>query len=220
MTIDLRALIFDLDGVMADTNEPHRASWERLSREEGIPFSPLIYEDMMGLPRHKCLDVFLGGRQVNEETAQDYMRRKNQYFLELLDTFTPEDAAPGVRDLILEAREAGLKIGLGSSSQNAGLVLKKLGLYEHFHAIGDGNTVARHKPHPDIFLWVAERLNVLPEQAVVFEDSTAGVQAGKTGGFYVVGIGNALVKAADMIVPTLAGMSIGRLRGYFNRERA
>ncbi len=218
MTIDLRALIFDLDGVIADTNTPHLQSWQRLSQEENIPFSPAIYQHMMGLPRRQCLNVFLGGRAISEETAQDYLHRKNIYFLELLDDYNPQDAAPGVPELIHEGREAGLKIGLGSSSQNARRVLEKLGLYDLFDVIGDGNTATESKPAPDIFLWVAERLGVSPQQAVVFEDSAAGVQAAKSGGFPVVGIGETerLVQAADMIVPSLAGMNLHKLRSEFH----
>jgi beta-phosphoglucomutase len=220
MTIELRALIFDLDGVIADTNTPHRASWERLLGEVGIPYSPHVYERMMGLSRRQCLDVFLDGRPIEEDTAQDYLHRKNAYFLELLDAFTPGDAASGVPELIREGKAAGLKIGMGSSSQNAGNVLKKLGLYDLFDVIGDGNTVPRHKPNPDIFLWAADRLKVAPAEGVVFEDSAAGVKAGKTGGFYVVGIGDTLVTEADMIVPSLEGMTVERLRTHFSAVKS
>ena len=141
MTIDLRALIFDLDGVIADTNAPHYASWERLSQDENLPFSRSVYTRMMGLPRRGCLDVFLNGRPIEEETAQAFLERKNMYFLELLDQFTPADTAPGIRELIGEGRDAGLKIGLGSSSANAKRVLKTLGIYDLFDVIGDGTTV-------------------------------------------------------------------------------
>jgi beta-phosphoglucomutase len=208
MTIDLRALIFDLDGVIADTNRPHCASWERLAQEERIPFSQDTYERMKGLVRRDCLNIFLGGQAIEAAVAEDYLDRKNTYFLELLDQFTPADAAPGVRDLIGEARAAGLKIGLGSSSQNAKRVLKQLALYDQFDAIGDGTTVNRHKPAPDIFLWTAERLGVSPTQAIVFEDSRAGVAAAAAGGFRVVGIGDGQVVDADLIVPSLAGIEL------------
>jgi beta-phosphoglucomutase len=214
MTIDLRALIFDLDGVIADTNAPHYASWERLSQEESIPFSKDVYNRMMGLPRRQCLTVFLGDYSVDEETAQAFLGRKNRYFLDLLDQFTPADTDPGVRELIEEARAAGLKVGLGSSSQNAKRVLKQLGLYDLFEVIGDGTTVSRHKPNPDIFLWAAEGLGIAPQQAIVFEDSTAGVEAGRAGGFWVVGIGQpgGLVDDAHLIVASLEGIGLSDLQ--------
>lgn len=208
----LRALIFDLDGVIADTISLHYESWVRLGQDFNIPFTPEDYEPMLGLPRRACLELFLKGRPVSEDLAQTMMARKNAYFHELLDALTPNDAAPGVADLIREGRAAGLKIALGSSSQNARLVLAKVGLLDFFDVIGDGLTVARTKPAPDIYLWVADRLHLTPQQGVVFEDSGAGVQAARAGGFWVVGIGPArVVGGAHAVLPSLEGVTLVRL---------
>ncbi len=212
MTFDLRALIFDLDGVIADTLTPHFHSWRQLSEEEGIDFSYEQYQSMAGLHRSACLPIFLGGRDISEAAAQDYLNRKNVYFLALLDKFTPAQTAPGVAELIAEAKATGLKVALASSSQNARRVLDKLGLLPQFDAVGDGNTVKRHKPAPDIFLWSAEQVGVRPAQAVVFEDSHSGVEAALTGGFHVVGIGTPPPEKAHLGVNSLAGMSLARLR--------
>jgi len=218
MTIDLRALIFDLDGVIADTNALHYRSWERLSQEEAIPFDHATYQQMMGLHRRACLNVFLNGRPVDEATVQDYLHRKNIYFLELLEKFTPADTAPGVRELIEAGRAAGLKIGLASSSQNARYVLQKLGLFNWFDVIGDGAAVTHHKPAPDIFLWTAEHLDVLPAQAVVFEDSRAGVEAARTGGFWVVGIGDKQVTDAHVIVTSLSRLHLSEIAAHLKSQ--
>ncbi|NWG17162.1 MAG: beta-phosphoglucomutase family hydrolase [Chloroflexi bacterium] len=208
-----RALIFDLDGVIANTIPLHYQSWLRLAQDINITFTPDDNELMLGLPRRECLDIFLRGQPVSEETAQELMHRKNRYFLELLDALTPADTAPGVTDLIAEARAEGVKIGLGSSSQNARRVLDKLGLLAWFDVIGDGLTVARTKPAPDIYLWAAARLGIDPFEAIIFEDSAAGVQAGLEGGFRVVGIGLArIVGAAHLVVPSLEGMTLNALR--------
>ncbi|HEX2908648.1 MAG TPA: beta-phosphoglucomutase family hydrolase [Phototrophicaceae bacterium] len=211
--INLRALIFDLDGVIAETLWLHYESWRRLAEDENLPFTPQHYEGMLGLPRRACLPIFLQGRTVSEEIAQDLMRRKNDYFTELMERMTPADAAPGVADLIHEGRAAGLKIALGSSSQNARRVLTKLGLLDFFDVVGDGLTVERTKPAPDIYLWAAEHLGVQPAEAVVFEDSAAGVEAGLAGDFWVVGIGSPhLVGRAQVVVESLAGMTLASLR--------
>lgn len=210
-----RALIFDLDGVIADTIPLHYQSWLLLAQDLGIPFTPEDNELMLGLPRRECLAIFLRGQAVDEETAQDLMNRKNRYFLGLLENLTPADAAPGVAALIAEARAEGLKIGLGSSSQNARRVLEKLALLSRFDVVGDGLTVARTKPAPDIYLWAAARLGIDPPEAVVFEDSAAGVQAGLEGGFRVVGIGQPrIVGGAHLVVPSLAGITLAALRRH------
>jgi beta-phosphoglucomutase len=211
--MNLRALIFDLDGVIADTISLHYQSWVRLAADTHIAFTREDYEPMLGLPRRACLDMFLKGRTISEETAQDYMNRKNAYFLELLNAITPGDTAPGVAALIHEARSAGFKIALGSSSQNARLVLSKVGLLDYFDVVGDALTVTRTKPAPDIYLWVAEQLGITPQEAVVFEDSGAGIEAAFTGGFWVVGLGApTTVGAAHVVLPSLAGMTLDRLR--------
>ncbi len=209
----LRALIFDLDGVIADTISLHYDSWVRLAADMNRTFTPEAYEPMLGLPRRASLELFMEGEPLDETTARDLMARKNAYFLERLENMTPADAAPGVADLIHEGRAAGLKIALGSSSQNARRVLAKVGLLDHFDVIGDGLTVKYTKPAPDIYLWVAQQLNITPPEAVVFEDSGAGIEAGLAGGFWVVGLGAAhLTGAAHIVLPSLAGMTLAKLR--------
>lgn len=212
MNFDLRALIFDMDGVIADTLELHHRAWQQLAREEGIPFTAEQYRQMQGLARRQSLDIFLNGFPLTEEQAQLWMARKNGYFLDLLNSFTPDDCKPGAQDLIREAHQAGLKIGLGSSSQNARRVIDLLQLTSAFEVIADGNTVHRNKPAPDIFLWVAGQLGVQPAQAVVFEDSEAGLQAALAGGFYTVGVGNEHGGGAHWVVQSLAEVTLDGLR--------
>ena len=211
MALDLRALIFDLDGVIADTVTLHFRSWQRLADEEGIIFTPEDGERLLGLTREQSLDIFRQGRALDAAQVEDWLERKNRYFHELARRLTPADVAPGVADLLAEARAAGLKLGVGSSSRNVRLVLERLGLLLAFDVLGDGHTVSRPKPAPDIFLWVAERLGVAPAQAVVFEDSPVGVQAALSGGFWVVGLGGARTQAAHISRSSLAGLTLARL---------
>jgi kojibiose phosphorylase len=187
MTVDIRALIFDLDGVIADTLELHFRAWQRLSQEEHILFTTEQYQRMQGLTRPASLQIFLNGRTLSEAATQEWMTRKNRYFLEQLPHLSGK---PGAAELIQEAKAAGIKIGLGSSSQNARLVLERLGLTASFDVIADGSTVLNNKPAPDIFLWVGKQLAVTPAQSVVFEDAEAGMQAALAGGFWTVGVGS------------------------------
>ncbi|MBA3874298.1 MAG: beta-phosphoglucomutase family hydrolase, partial [Anaerolineae bacterium] len=170
MTLNIRALIFDMDGVLADTPPLHYESWLRLAQDEGINFGWEQHEQMQGLVRRHSLEVFLGGKTVSEDQAQEMMARKNTYFGERLKDLTPADRFPGTAEIMQEAHAAGLKVSLGSSSQNARGVVEKLGLLQYFDVIADGYTVRHNKPAPDIFLWVAEQLNVAPSEAIVFED--------------------------------------------------
>ncbi|MBL8163225.1 MAG: beta-phosphoglucomutase family hydrolase [Anaerolineae bacterium] len=207
MTFTIRAFIFDLDGVIADTLTAHDLSWQRLAAEEGLTFTAEQYKRMQGLARRESLDIFLNGLQLDEPTAQAWMDRKNRYFRELLDQFTPGHCKPGAATLIAQARAAGLKVGLGSSSQNALRVIDKLGLTPQFDVMADGNTVTRNKPAPDIFLWVAAQLGVSPAETVIFEDSDAGLQAALAGGFWVVGVGGEHNDGAHLAVGSLDEIS-------------
>ncbi|MCL4251693.1 MAG: beta-phosphoglucomutase [Anaerolineae bacterium] len=194
----IRALIFDLDGVITDTAEYHYLAWKRLADEEGIPFTREDNEALRGVSRRGSLDRMLKGRPIDEETAQAWMTRKNHYYVGYLDKITPADLLPGVQQLLDEAKRLGLLVSIGSASKNAKLVLNKLGLGAAFDAIGDGYSVVNTKPAPDLFIWVAGRLDVYPPQAIVIEDAEAGIDAARQGGFLTVGIGASTANCADI----------------------
>jgi beta-phosphoglucomutase len=215
MAVDIRAFIFDLDGVITDTAEYQYLSWQRLADEEGLPFTRQDNEALRSVTRRESLRRLLKGREIDEETAQAWMQRKNDYYLELLDN-APPDMLPGIRNLIDEARAAGMKVAVASASRNVHIVLKKLNALDLFDAIADGGTVVHNKPSPDLLLWTAGRLNVSPQNAVVFEDAEAGVQAALAGGFRVVGIGSASVDKAHLVLPNTDGIRLQSLLETLN----
>ncbi len=220
MNLELHALIFDLDGVIVHTPEIHRQSWLQLADELQVPFTQDQHYRMQGLVRRASLEVFLNGAEISDELAQQYMDRKNSFFVELLRDLKPDAVCPGIVPLISEARAAGLKVALGSSSQNARNVLAALQLLPLFDVVADGKTVSRNKPAPDIFLWVAQQLGITPVQAAVFEDSQAGLQAALTGGFWTVGIGGEHGPGAHIEVSTLAGFTLAALREQIQNSHA
>ena len=184
-----KAYIFDLDGVITDTAEFHYRGWKRLADEEGIRFTREDNEALRGVSRRESLLLMLKGRTYPEDRMLEMMERKNNYYREFLKDITPADLLPGVQNFLEEAKTAGIKLALGSASRNARDVLSSLGILDLLDAIGDGNSVVNTKPAPDLFLWVAGRLNLNPTQCIVFEDAEAGVEAALKGGFFAVGIG-------------------------------
>ncbi|MBE2270992.1 MAG: beta-phosphoglucomutase [Anaerolinea sp.] len=208
MSPEIRAFMFDLDGVITDTAEFHYQSWKRLSEEVGIPFTRDDNEMLRGVSRRESLNRILKGRPIDEATAQEWMDRKQGYYLGFLETIKPEDALPGVRDLLNEAQGMGIKLAVASASRNARPVLEKLELISMFDAIGDGYSVVHTKPAPDLFLWTAGRLDVTPLQAIVFEDAEAGIDAALKGGFWTVGLGTADVSRAHVRLPNLDGVRV------------
>ncbi|MDK3158167.1 beta-phosphoglucomutase [Anaerolineae bacterium CFX9] len=201
MALDIRALIFDLDGVITDTAELHYRAWKQLADEERIPFTREDNEQLRGVSRRESLNRILRGRPIDEPTAQAWMARKNAYYLEFLKGITPADILPGVVDFLTSARSRGLKLALGSASRNAREVLERLDILSLFDVIGDGHSVVNSKPAPDLFLWAAGGLGVNPAHAVVFEDAEAGIDAALAGGFWTVGIGSANVGHAHILAP-------------------
>lgn len=204
----IRAFIFDLDGVITDTAEYHYLAWQRLADEQGIPFSREENEAMKGLSRRASLDRLLKGRAIEEAAAQDWMTRKNEYYLSYLTQISSSDLLPGVDALLISAQAMGLKLGIASASRNAALVLERLGILNRFEALGDGSSVSRSKPAPDIFVWTAGRLGVPPSASVIFEDSEAGIIGAIEGGFHAIGLGKPETLArAHVVLPSLDGMT-------------
>ncbi|MBZ0297694.1 MAG: beta-phosphoglucomutase [Anaerolineae bacterium] len=208
----LQALIFDMDGVITDTIKLHDRAWAQLALEENVPYTRAESDAIRGLSREDSILHIFRHRSLDDSTIQTMMARKNHYFLDYLQEMTPADVLPGVRRLIEEARAEGWKVGLASSSRNVEDVLAKLDIRQSFDAIADAYTVARTKPAPDVFLWTAGRLGISPHEALILEDSSAGVEAALTGGFFVVGLGDpALVGAAHHVLPNLGDAHLAEL---------
>jgi beta-phosphoglucomutase len=215
MLTTIRGLIFDLDGVITDTAEYHFRSWKRLADEQGIPFTREDNEALRGLSRRESLNQMLKGKPIEESTAQEWMTRKNEYYLEWLNVLTPDAILPGVSAFLAQARAMNLRLGLGSASKNARMVLEKLGMHGIFDVIGDGYSVMNAKPAPDLFVWVAGGLGVNPTEAIVFEDAEAGVQAAREGGFWTVGLGNAVGDQAHVRLPSLENAGVADILNRF-----
>ena len=205
----IKAFLFDLDGVLTDTSEFHYRGWKRLADEENLAFDRADNEALRGVSRRESLLLMLKGRVVPEAQMQAWMDRKNAYYLELVEKMTPADLLPGAKELLVEIRASGLKIAIASSSKNAGLVIDRLALAPFIDALVDGNMVTLSKPAPDLFLKAAELVGTKPDESVVVEDAAAGVEAGKAGGMWTVGLGPVeRVGIADLVVPSLDGVHL------------
>jgi kojibiose phosphorylase len=189
--MDIRATIFDLDGVLTDTAEYHYQGWKRLAEEEGIPFTREDNEALRGVSRRQSLDLLLKGRPISEDQAQAWMARKNDYYNESIKQISPADLLPGAADLLAELRSAGLKVAVASASRNARTVLDGLQIGGQIDALSDGHSVANTKPAPDLFLHAAAQLGVPPSQCLVVEDAAAGIEAAQAAGMRALALGPA-----------------------------
>lgn len=215
MTNDIKAIIFDLDGVLTDTSEYHYRAWKHLADDEHIPFTREENDaHLRGVGRRESLLYLLKGRQVSEAQMQEMMERKNRYYNELIKDMSPSEVTPGALDLLKEAQRAGLKTAIASGSKNASLVLHHLGIITYFDGIADGYSVARGKPEPDIFIFAAGLLNTATANCLGIEDANAGVEAIKTAGMTAIGIGPAeRFSRADKVFNSLAYKTLNELLG-------
>lgn len=207
----IKAFLFDLDGVIVDTAIYHYQAWKRLANELGFDISEAFNEGLKGVSRMDSLDLILahGGLTLPDEKKADLAAQKNEWYLELVSRMTSDDILPGVATFFSQVRKAGLKTALGSVSKNAPLILERIGMTEAFDAIIDGTRITKGKPDPEVFTKGAAELGVQPDECVVFEDAVAGVDAGKRGGMFVVGLGSPEVLAqADLVAPSLESITV------------
>ena len=185
-------VIFDLDGVIVDTAKYHFLAWKDLADQLGFEFTEAHNELLKGVSRVRSLEILLDIGQValSDEKKQKYLISKNTHYLEYINKMGTEEILPGVIELLDTLDNLGIKYVLGSASKNAPLILKQVNLFERFAGIVDGNSVSKAKPDPEVFLIGAKKLNLKPEQCVVFEDAIAGVEAANKANMISIGIGD------------------------------
>lgn len=206
---ELRAAVFDLDGVLADTHRHHFAAWRRLARELGFDIDETVGAAVKGVSRSVALAIVLraGGLSLTESEFEEAAARKNRYYRQLVASAGPGDLLPCATDTLQRLRAADIPIALASASANARAVLEGTGIRPYFDTIVDGSIVTAAKPDPEVFLRAAAGLGVEPGEAVVIEDAAAGVAGARRAGCAAVGIGDAdELAAADVVVADLAAV--------------
>lgn len=206
----VKAFLFDLDGVIADTHAAHARSWQRLAEEHWLALSPATFRRMLGRTRADSLAILLEGRRVDRITISAMLARKQELFLRELEAMDSSCALPGARELAAAARTEGIALALVSSSCNGARMLHRVGLADLFDVVIDGNSGLATKPAPDLFLEAATRLGVSPASVVVIEDSPAGIEGARKGGFRLVSVGPETLSGSHL--PSLAGATPALIR--------
>lgn len=189
----IKAVIFDLDGVIVSTDDNHYRGWKYIADEEGIPFDREINERLRGVSRMDCLEILLSSSSnAYSDTEKTVLAaNKNDYYRDSLKTLNHNDILPGISSVLKELKEKGVPIAIGSSSRNTPLILEQIGLKHFFDAVVDGNDITNSKPDPEVFILAAERLGIRPDECLVVEDADAGVEAALAASMKVLGVGSA-----------------------------
>src|SRR6266566_383849 len=210
----IQAVIWDLDGVVIDSANEHRLAWQRLAREEGVTFTDADFWSTFGKRNDDIIPQFWGS--LSAEQLKALADRKEAYFRELIrDRAVP---LPGAMELMRGLHEAGFAQALASSTpiENIQLISDVLGLKRYLSVLVSGETVARGKPAPDIFLKAASELHMHPSWCVVIEDAVAGVQAAHAAGMRCIAVvGNRELQGlreAELMVKDLTEVNLERVQ--------
>ncbi|MFF2910100.1 beta-phosphoglucomutase [Paenibacillus sp. NPDC057934] len=217
----IHACLFDLDGVLVDTAKYHYIAWKELADDLGFPFTEQDNERLKGVSRAASLDILLeiGGLTLDENEKARLADKKNARYVEYISSMDSSEILPGALQFLMECRQNGIKVALGSASKNAMTILNNTDLTPYFDAIIDGTHTSAAKPDPEVFLLGASALGVEPAHCVVFEDAEAGIEAATRAGMTSVGIGSpASLGAANMVIPTLQEMKVSTLRESFTSD--
>lgn len=213
MTTTFEAVIFDLDGVLTDTAKYHYLAWKKIADEQEIYFDLAINERLKGIDRLNSLEIILEKAQCVYSAAEkeQLISVKNDYYRSLIQDMSPQDLLPGVLEALKQIKDAGLKVGLASVSKNAFFVIDRLEIGAYFDYMADASKIKKGKPDPEIFLNVAENLNVKSANCIGVEDAAAGVKAIKAAGMYAIGIGDSqILREADEVLPDLDVFEINK----------
>jgi beta-phosphoglucomutase family hydrolase len=206
----LHAVIFDMDGLMVDTEFLHHESFKKTLERYGIHPTPnaqgVIH--VSGISAEANWERFKRLYEFDVDTTE-LTKIKHEIHLELLQEGV--EAMPGLLELLGDLKKSGYKIAIASSSvrKQINLIVDRLDIADFFDAITSGEEVANGKPAPDIFLKAAHGLNVEPHECIVLEDASKGIQAAKAAGMYAVAVPNVFTQSesfdiADVIVPSLS----------------
>ncbi len=218
---EIKACIFDLDGVLVDTAVYHFKAWKSTANQLGIDFTEEHNEQLKGVSRQQSLEYILkiGNVQLTDAELHSKLKEKNDHYLDLIRDMNPSEVLPGVIDFLEEIKAAGMRTALGSASKNAPIILERCGLTHYLDVVIDGTCFTHSKPHPEVFQKGIQALSVFPSKAVVFEDAVNGVKAAKSAGAHAVGVGDPeTLSEADWVIPGFKNFDLNDLLTVFVKQ--
>lgn len=188
----LEAVIFDLDGVIADTFELSYITNKKIATQLSISLSKEDNNRFRGIGRTAIINdlVQKSGKYFTEEEKMVLAEQKNKHYQQLIELIDKTAILPGIEEFILSLKEKNIRIALASSSTNGKTVLTKIGLLPYFDYIVNPSTLSKGKPDSEIFLKAAKELEISPENCVAIEDGDAGMKAIKSTKMFSIGVGN------------------------------
>ncbi len=197
-----KGAVFDLDGTLIDTSALHTKAWIKLFSKYGIELSKEEIEEHSGKKNIFFIELVTGKRNRNNLDAHALSREKDSIVMDIIRN-EPPVLQPHAQQLLTMLKAQGTKLALATSATKSTAELLAKDLLEIFEVAVFADDITLSKPNPEIFLLAVQKLNLKPEECVVFEDAESGVRAAKTGGFYCVAKNNHLgqnLTGADLII--------------------
>ena len=218
--MSLKALIFDLDGVLTDTAKYHYLAWKRLADELGYYFDEDINELLKGLSRINSFEIMLEKNNATDkytpEEKETLANKKNEYYKEMIEQLTPDDILEGILPFMTEARSNGIKCAVASISKNAPRVLELLKIAHLFDYIADAALVKQPKPHPEIFLTCAKALGFETSECIGIEDAQAGIESIHGAGMLSVGINVTVTSIEpDVVLKSTSELDFEKINKFY-----
>ena len=184
---DIKAFLFDMDGVIVDSNPLHRTTWTEYNRSHGLETTEAMQQWMYGKRNDEIVRHFFGDT-LSEAEVFRHGAAKEALYREVLGPQIDQSLVPGVRAFLTRSPARPAAIATNAEPANVNFVLDRANLRHLFRAAIDGQQVTHPKPHPEIYLRAAQALGVAPANCVIFEDSITGVQAGLAAGIRVISL--------------------------------
>ncbi len=202
--MELKAVLFDLDGVITDTAKFHFDAWKYIANKYQIDLPEEFEENLKGVDRTMSFERILeyGNVKLTDEEFEEALVKKNSFYVESLQALGEDDILPGIKQLFDELQKNDIKIVIASISRNAPQIILKLNLKSYIHAIANPESVQNSKPAPDIFLEAARLSGFDKSQCIGIEDALAGVEALNNAEIISVGIGENLTNADVVLKST------------------
>ena len=206
----IKAVVFDLDGVLVNTDRFHYLAWKSILQDLGKDFSVEDNEQIKGVARSRSLEILLQMKNIkmSEVEKMRVLRKKNNLYLEYITEIDEDYLLKGVKEFLELLKFNGLRTAIASTSDNTSLVLEMTGLKKYFDVIIDGYKVKAPKPNPEVYLVSAIELQIEPDECAVFEDSRAGVLSAKRAGMKVVAVSERMIGEADKCVASLENLNM------------
>lgn len=223
MSDDIRAVIFDFDGVILDSSHFHYLAWQEWAKVAGVtkPITQRWFQKTFGMRNHEIF-ITLFDRELSPAESSHHNEWKEGMFREMARGKL--EALPGARELIEHLHVSGIHLAIGSATppENLEMILDDLKLGQYFEVRITGADVMKGKPDPEVFLLAAKGLGIEPAHCVVIEDAAAGVEAANNAGMFSIAVTSTRtaehLSHANWIVDSLKEVNLARMQKAFDKN--